>query len=188
MRILGLMSGTSADAVDTAIMEFTGDPELPGWKLLSFACFPWSDPLRAGILCACRSDAPLQVITALNFRLGEAFADAACDAVERAGMSLSDITAIASHGQTIWHQPQSISVAGGNARGTMQIGEAAIIAERTGCPVIADFRVADMAVGGQGAPLVPFADYLCSRTPTRHARSRILEASQTSAICLRAEV
>jgi anhydro-N-acetylmuramic acid kinase len=94
----------------------------------------------------------------LNAALGEIFADACFKTVKAAGMSMTDIDLIGSHGQTIWHAPDSASFWGMPGRGTLQLGEPSIISARTNVPVIADFRHADMAEGGQGAPLVPFAD------------------------------
>ena len=158
--IIGLMSGTSADGIDAAVMAIEGDENSIQWQLLDHQHTPWSTELREAILQSCRPDASIQSATALNFRLGEEFALAAISAAESAGMSLDRIGAIASHGQTVWHQPDPFPIAGRATAGTMQIGEASVIAARTGCITVADFRPADMAVGGQGAPLAPFADYL----------------------------
>ena len=155
MRIIGLMSGTSADGIDAALVEISGDPPVWSWKLTAFVCLPWSETLRNAILSACLSDATIAQIVPLNFLIGENFANAARAAADKAGMPLSEIDAIASHGQTVRH----ISGPEVSGRGTLQIGEAAVIAARTGCRVVSDFRAADMALGGQGAPLVPFADY-----------------------------
>ncbi len=165
MTILGLMSGTSADGIDAALVRIE-DREPLQWSLLGFHCVPWEAELRAAILDACRPDAPLQVLTALNFRLGAEFAKAAKAAVALAGTTLSDVDAVASHGQTVWHQPVPFPIAGEHVTGTMQLGEPSVIAAQTGCVVVADFRTADMAVGGQGAPLVPFADYRLFAHPT----------------------
>ena len=159
MLILGLMSGTSVDGIDAALVEFSGQGETLTWNLRGFSCVAWPAELRAAILDACRPDAPLQRITALNVRVGEEFARAARKAAEKAGVALSDVDCIASHGQTVWHQPSPIYIAGMAVTGTLQIGEPSVIAQRTGCIVVADFRTGDMAAGGQGAPLVPFADY-----------------------------
>ena len=164
--IIGLMSGTSADAIDAAVMKIWEEDFRLVWRLLHHQAVPWQPDLRAEILDACRADAPLQRITALSFRLGEEFARAATLAAQSAGVPLSDVAAIASHGQTIWHQPAPITIAGLDTTGTLQIGEPAVIAARTGCVVVADFRTADMAVGGQGAPLVPFADHLLFAHPS----------------------
>ncbi|HZP82051.1 MAG TPA: anhydro-N-acetylmuramic acid kinase [Chthonomonadaceae bacterium] len=169
MRIIGLMSGTSADGIDAALVEIAGGPRRFRWALRAFVCVPWEAGERAAILEACRSDAPIQTIVALNYRLGEAFAAAAEAAAQAAGVPMKQVDAIASHGQTVWHQPTPFDIAGTGAIGTLQIGEPAVIAARTGCVVVADFRAADMALGGQGAPLVPFADYalFASKRETR---------------------
>lgn len=164
MRIIGLMSGTSADGMDAAVVEISGGPTRWRWKLLGFRCIPWQLELRAAILDACRPDAPLQQITALHYRLGSAFAEAAREAADAAGIALSQVDAIASHGQTVWHQPTPLEIAGVGATGTLQLGDANVIAAETGCVVVADFRAADMALGGQGAPLVPFADFVLFRS------------------------
>ncbi len=164
MILIGLMSGTSADGIDAAVVEITGGPRRRKWTLRAFVCVPWEPPLRAAILDACRPDTPLQTLAVLNYRLGEAFAQAAQAAAEAAKLTLADVDAIASHGQTVWHQPTPLEVAGVGTTATVQIGEPAVIAARTGCPVVADFRAADMALGGQGAPLAPFADYFLFAT------------------------
>jgi anhydro-N-acetylmuramic acid kinase len=158
--IIGLMSGTSADGIDAAVMRIEEVNGRLHWDLLHHTNMPWPAAVRAAILDACRPDAGIQDVTALNVRLGELFASAAISAAEVCGISLGGVAAIASHGQTIWHQPVPFPIAGGTAAGTLQIGEPAVIAARTGCITVADFRPADMAVGGQGAPLAPFADYL----------------------------
>ncbi len=165
MRIIGLMSGTSADGIDAALVEISGSPAAWEWKLNAFVCLPWPEPIRALILAACLPDATVAQIVPLNFLLGERFAEAARAVSDTAGISLSEIDAIASHGQTIRH----FGGQGNGERGTLQIGEAALIAARTDCRVVSDFRTADMALGGQGAPLVPFADhaFFASTTETR---------------------
>jgi anhydro-N-acetylmuramic acid kinase len=166
MRLIGLMSGTSADGIDAALVEIESGAGNGRVTLRAFVCVPWEAELQAAILDACRPDMPLPQLTALNYRLGEAFAEAARAVAEAAGVPLSEVNAIASHGQTVWHQPTPITLAGVAVTGTLQIGEPAVIAARTGCRVVADFRAADMALGGQGAPLVPFADYTLFSTAT----------------------
>ncbi len=171
MLIMGLMSGTSVDGIDAALVDFEGITNADGterleWRLRHFTCVAWPAAMRQAILDACRPDAPLQTITALNYAVGEAFADAARQAARAADIPLGDVDCIASHGQTIWHQPVPFAVGGAMARGTLQIGEPSVIAARTGCRVVADFRHGDMALGGQGAPLVPYADYMLLRSET----------------------
>ena len=158
MLMIGLMSGTSVDGIDAALVEID-KPDGFEVKVRGFVCEPWSPKIKEEIIGACQSDASIQRVTALNFLLGEFFADAAISVVESSGVSLREVGAIASHGQTIWHQPKPFELGGMSAIGTLQIGEPSVIARRTGCTVVSDFRTADMALGGQGAPLVPFADY-----------------------------
>ncbi len=160
MLLIGLMSGTSVDGIDAALVEITGGPRRHKWRLRKFVCVPWDTQVRQAILGVCLANAPLQSVVALHYRLGEEFAKAARLLIEPTGLTFEDVDAIASHGQTVWHQPAVLDEPGIHARGTLQIGEPAIIAARTGVPVVADFRSADMALGGQGAPLVPFADAL----------------------------
>lgn len=171
MLILGLMSGTSVDGIDAALVDFDSMTNADGnerleWRLRHFTCVAWQPAMRQAILDACRAAAPLQTVTTLNYAVGEAFANAARQAVGEANLSLKDVDCIASHGQTIWHQPIPFAVGGVMARGTLQIGEPSVIAARTGCRVVADFRHGDMALGGQGAPLVPYADFMLLRSDT----------------------
>lgn len=161
MLLIGLMSGTSADGIDAALVEITGQGRGTRARLLHFACLPHDDAMREAILRLCDPrTATVPDLCALNFALGERFAEAARDVAEAAGVDLADVEAVASHGQTVWHQPVPYPIAGTQATGTLQIGEPAVIAARTGCRVVSNFRTADMAVGGQGAPLVPYADYV----------------------------
>jgi anhydro-N-acetylmuramic acid kinase len=125
---------------------------------------PLSAPIRAEILrIAEGAPATAAQISQLNFRLGHAFAEAALAALRQFRVAPSRIALIGSHGQTIFHQGRPIPFLGHPTSSTLQIGEPAIIAARTGITTVADFRPADIAVGGQGAPLVPFADYLLYR-------------------------
>ncbi len=165
-RIIGLMSGTSHDGVDAALVEIYPNAEgtdlksvppsfLPlGLQFVKHLHFPYRKSLREEIRKAFNGDTEL--ICRLNFTLGEVFAKAVLSLLKAARFKPEDITAISSHGQTICHCPPSK----GKSGSTLQIGEAAVIAERTGILTISDFRTADMAAGGQGAPLVPLADYL----------------------------
>lgn len=145
MRIAGIMSGTSLDGIDVAVVDIE-----PGhWKLVEFQSTPYPAPLRKRILAVSNCNTHTSAISRLNFELGEQYA--------RAILKLKSkrIEVIGCHGQTIFHEP-------GN---TLQIGEPAVIAERTGIAVVSNFRTRDVAAGGQGAPLVPFVDYLLFRHP-----------------------
>jgi len=157
MLVVGLMSGTSVDGVDAAVVEI-GRGKV---RLLAFDMFAYPASLRRQILDLCRPDsAKLDDICHYNFVLGEVFADAVIKLCSKSGISLSSIDLIGSHGQTIYHQPSGKRYSGKTIRSTLQIGEPSVIAQRTGVTTVADFRPRDMAVGGQGAPLVPYADYV----------------------------
>lgn len=159
LQIVGLMSGTSVDGIDAALVEIARDAHCFSWRLRAFECLPWEPELRAAILAAFQRETALPALIALDSRLGEAFAEAALHLLERAGVERTAVDAIASHGQTVWHQPEPYVIGGHPATGTLQLGDGNVIAARTGCLVVSDFRRADMALGGQGAPLVPFVDY-----------------------------
>jgi anhydro-N-acetylmuramic acid kinase len=166
MLVLGLMSGTSADGIDVALARISGSPPNLKAKLLGHTSFRFPPSIRKEILHV----AEQQSITAgelsqLNFRLGELFADAALAACRRFRVSPRRISLIGSHGQTVFHQGRPIPFFGHPTSSTLQIGEASVIAARTGITTIGDFRPADIAVGGQGAPLVPYADYLLYQHP-----------------------
>jgi anhydro-N-acetylmuramic acid kinase len=164
LLVLGLMSGTSADGIEAALVRVSGAPPKLNSKLLGHVSLPIPKPIRAAILrIAEGASVPATEISQLNFRLGELFADAAIATCKKLSVPLKSLDLIASHGQTIFHQGEPVSFLGAPTSSTMQIGEPSIIAARTGVTTIADFRPADMAAGGQGAPLVPFADYLLYR-------------------------
>ncbi len=154
--LVGVMSGTSLDGISAAVVRFTDDTSgTTRAELLGFRAIPYDDAKRARIARAIDGVSPEEYCR-LNFDLGHWLADAAQAAIVEAGVPRSEIAAIASHGQTLWHVP---------LHSTWQTGEAAVIAERTGLAVIADFRVRDAAAGGQGAPLVPIADALLFAHP-----------------------
>src|SRR5690606_20876671 len=102
----------------------------------------------------------IEDISSMNMMLGELFAEAAQMIIQKAGLSPDDILLISSHGQTIFHQPEPIVLDGKQIKSTLQIGDIGVIAERTGIMTVGDFRTRDMAAGGQGAPLVPYADFM----------------------------
>ncbi|MGH9794463.1 MAG: anhydro-N-acetylmuramic acid kinase [Candidatus Acidiferrales bacterium] len=172
LLVLGLMSGTSADGIDVALVRIARRPQAERGihaRLLDFHSFPFRATVRAEILrVANGGTADTAGISNLNFLLGELFARAALDACARFRVNPRRIALIGSHGQTIYHQGQRRPFLGArHIASTLQIGEPAIIAERTGITTIGDFRTADMAAGGEGAPLVPFVDYLLYRDPLR---------------------
>jgi anhydro-N-acetylmuramic acid kinase len=158
--VVGLLSGTSADGTDAALCEIFGAGETTRMVMRSFVTTPFARPLRERIFAA--SEANAIELCDLDVLLGQSFADAAHEAVAAAGVRMTEVHLIGSHGQTVVHHPRSA----GKLGATLQIGEAAVIAERTGIPVVSDFRVRDVAAGGEGAPLVPLVDYLLCRKPS----------------------
>ena len=165
---VGLMSGTSADGVDAALVAIQGAGESARVELLEFFQVPYPSDIRDDLFRVFAQEAPAVArVCGLNFTLGGLFADAALTVCRQAGVDPRSLHVIGSHGQTVWHQPESDAALPGSRPSTLQIAEPAVIAARTGARVIADFRVADMAVGGQGAPLVPYFDWIVLRRPDR---------------------
>ena len=155
--MIGLMSGTSLDGADAALVSFEKDrPEL-----VDFLCLPMPGDLRQKILDCCSLDKSNIALTcSLNAQLGHYFAQASLSLCRQAGIPKDKILCIASHGQTVYHIPQS----GGEwLASTLQLGEPAVIAYETGLPVVSSLRAMDMAAGGRGAPLVPYVDFLLFR-------------------------
>jgi len=160
LRVAGLMSGTSADGVDAAIVDID-ESRRPAVRQLAFDVFGYRPALRRAVLRLCEpGSARLEDICHYNFVLGEVFAEAVVRLCEGSGIALGSVDLVGSHGQTICHIPQGRRWGGRRLASTLQIAEAAVIAQRTGITTVADFRPRDMAVGGQGAPLVPYADYI----------------------------
>lgn len=156
LRYLGLMSGTSLDGVDAALVQVEESRESFGLgaRLESFLTVPYSDDQRAAIKAGLVGSP--RDLCLLNFRLGDWFAEAAVQLLDSAGVEAAELSAVGSHGQTIWHEPPAAGMRGA----TLQLGEPAVIAERLGVAVVSDFRARDMAALGQGAPLVPLVDQL----------------------------
>jgi len=167
MLVAGLISGTSVDGIDVALVEIEERGEGLRVAPKAFYTAPYPRGVRSAILRVSNAEAHTARISQLNFLIGGLFADAVAETCRRSGMDPRSVELIGSHGQTIYHQPEPETLCGRAVRSTLQIGEAAVIAERTGAPVVADFRPADMAAGGQGAPLVPYVDYLLYRDPER---------------------
>lgn len=164
MLIVGLMSGTSADGVDAAVVEVAERDGRIQIETRTTWIVPYSAEVRAEILATCSPETgTVDRLCRLNAELGEWFARAALEAIARAGVRPEEIDLIASHGQTVYHAvgPEAHPPA------TLQIGEPAVIAERTGRTVVANFRPRDVAAGGQGAPLISYVDYLLLADPRR---------------------
>jgi anhydro-N-acetylmuramic acid kinase len=165
MRVAGLMSGTSADGVDAAIIDINAN----GVSVLAFDTFPYSATLHRDILQLCEAQSGnVADVCHLNFVLGEVFAESVGKLCKDSRISLDTIDLIGSHGQTIYHNPKGRRFGKKTVRSTLQIGEPSVIAQRTGITTVADFRPRDIAAGGQGAPLVPFADYFLFRDKKRN--------------------
>ena len=168
--IIGLMSGTSVDGIDAAIVGITGHTLETEVDLLAFETFPFPPGVPQRILALCQPDTGrVDDICEMNFYIGHLFAEAVKHILQKSGMRANDIDLIGSHGQTIHHLPKEANTACNVSRypSTLQIGEPAVIAHETGIPTMADFRVADMAAGGQGAPLVSYPDYLLFRNSVK---------------------
>jgi anhydro-N-acetylmuramic acid kinase len=149
------MSGTSLDGIDVALVDIQGRRI----DTIAFRSTPYSGAVRRDILAVSNTTTTTAAISRLNFRLGELYAGAVIELCRRSRTPLGSLDLIGCHGQTIYHE---------SGRNTLQIGEAAVIAERTGVPVVSDFRVRDLAAGGKGAPLVSFFDYFVFRHPRRN--------------------
>jgi len=166
LLVLGMMSGTSADGIDVALARISGAPPRLNAKLLAHTSVQFPPTLRREILrVAEQHPITAGALSQLNCRLGEIFAEAALAACRRFRVGPSRIALLGSHGQTIFHQGKPANFLGRPIASTLQIGEPAVIAARTGITTVGDFRPADIALGGQGAPLVPYADYLLYRHP-----------------------
>ncbi|MBI6546619.1 MAG: anhydro-N-acetylmuramic acid kinase [Cyanobacteria bacterium NC_groundwater_1444_Ag_S-0.65um_54_12] len=157
LTVIGLMSGTSLDGVDVALVDFWEEKQRTRWQLRHFVTFPLPATLRQDILAAIRGTSLAQ-LGILDMRIGEFLAESTLKLLQTAGIAPSAIDLIGSHGLTIWHEPGKASI---------QLGEAAVLAERTGITTVADFRPADIAAGGQGAPLVPYVDQELYAEPDR---------------------
>ena len=160
MKCLGLMSGTSADGVDCAIVDITRAQSRLKVKLLASYTFAYPPGLRQRVLLA-PTQGTVAELCHLHAVLGEVFAKTALQTIQQSGLSTQDIRVIGSHGQTVYHQPAPIHEPEvGPIRSSLQIGDPSIIAERTGITTVADFRTRDIAAGGEGAPLAPYGHYL----------------------------
>ena len=164
--VIGLMSGTSVDGIDAALVRIDGSGLGMKVETLGFATYLFPPTIRQRIFELFNpATGSVDKVCEMNFVVGEAFADAALKIASACGVRIQDIDLIGSHGQTIYHIPKVGREGPWAGRSTLQIGEPAVIAERTGVTTVADFRTRDIAAGGQGAPLVPYVDYLLFTHP-----------------------
>ncbi len=163
MRVAGIMSGTSLDGIDVAIVDIRGR----GWSKhvtpVAFHSTPYPAAVRRDLLAVSNANTHTGTIARLNFLLGELYAAAVKQTCRRSKTPLESVELIGCHGQTIFHDGEGVRLHGYRVASTLQIGEGAVLAERTGIPVVSDFRPRDIAAGGRGAPLVPYVDYLLFR-------------------------
>ncbi len=157
--VVGLMSGTSADGVDAALVRVRGHGLETRLERLGFCTVPYPPQIREAVLALTTGSVP--DLCRMNFLLGEKFAEAALLMLREAGVPPERVDLVGSHGQTVHHVPRRT----GDVASTLQIGEADVIAERLGAPVVSDFRTRDIAAGGEGAPLSAYVDFLLFRRP-----------------------
>jgi anhydro-N-acetylmuramic acid kinase len=161
MIVAGVMSGTSADGIDVALVRITGVSKKMQASLIGHSAFPYPPAVRKAVLNTMNSSgARVAELARLNFLLGELYAEAVLRTQRKFGAKPN---LVGCHGQTLYHQGVRAKFLGKKIAVTWQTGEGAVIAARTGVPVVSDFRPADMAAGGKGAPLVPYLDYLLYR-------------------------
>ena len=166
MLAVGLMSGTSLDGIDAALVEIAGVDETTDVHLMSFDTLPMPQETRKRIERACDpKQSSSRLLCSLNFELGRLFSRAVEKVCSIAGVADSELAFVASHGQTVWHEPYPSE---DWCAGTLQLGEPAVIAREHSVCVVSDFRKADMAAGGQGAPLVPFSEQILYGDPERN--------------------
>lgn len=166
MYIAGVMSGTSLDGIDVALVRIEGSGVDSKVKLIHFTTVPFRNDIKSEIQQALSiENSNVQLICSLNFKLGLCFANAVKEVCKEANFSLEQLDLIGSHGQTIYHQPEQD---GNRIPSTLQIGEPAVIAYETNTMVISNFRTMDMAAGGQGAPLVPYSEVILYRDPSKN--------------------
>ncbi|MCY3897717.1 MAG: anhydro-N-acetylmuramic acid kinase [Caldilineaceae bacterium] len=171
MKVIGLMSGTSADGIDAVLTEIAVSSGGPQMRQLGFESVPWPQRDRELIERLIAGRGATRDVSRAGFQLGEKFASAALRVADSSGLAIDEIDLIGSHGQTVWHEVEE----SGAVQSTLQIGEAAVIAERTGVTTVADFRVTDVAAGGQGAPLIPIFDRLFLRPPAAMGGCRAVQ-------------
>ncbi len=164
MRVAGIMSGTSLDGIDVAVVDVTAPARI---KTVAFATTPYPDTVREMLLCVSNAQVQTGDIARLNVLLGELYADAVKRACRHGHVKPESIKLVGCHGQTIFHEGAGSKFLGHQVFSTLQLGDAAVLSERLKVPVVSNFRARDMAAGGHGAPLVPYVDYFLFRHPKR---------------------
>lgn len=157
LTVIGMMSGTSLDGIDACLVEID---ENFGFKILNSHSLVYPEQVREKLLMTANNNASTKEVCYLDFVVGKLFAQCANELVSKSGLMSSQIDLISSHGQTVYHMPVEETIGGISSSSTLQIGNISVISELTGIKTVGDFRSKDMAAGGQGAPLVPFADEL----------------------------
>ncbi len=163
MRVAGIMSGTSVDGIDVAIVDIDDKPSGLAVKPVAFHSVPYPKLVREAVLAVSNSMTHTATIARLGFLLGELYAAAVQETCRRRRVPLDSIVLLGMHGQTIFHESDPVEYLGHRIASTLQIGEAAVVSERTGLWTISNFRERDIAAGGKGAPLVSIVDYLLFR-------------------------
>ncbi len=160
-NVIGLISGTSCDGIDACLAKITGNGSSTEIEIIEFETYPYKNEIRELIFDASNEQTgTVDKICQLNFILGRLFADAAVQIAGKSSIPISDIDIIGSHGQTIYHISSLKEKADKKVRSTLQIAEPSVIARETGVTTVGDFRTGDIAAGGEGAPLVPYADFI----------------------------
>ena len=158
--VIGLMSGTSVDGIDAALIKITGNYTATTVEEIAFETYEYPNGIKERIFRLFDADASSSAsLCHMNFLLGGLFADAALDIAKKAGINIREVDLIGSHGQTIYHIPEPLEK-DYPIKSTLQIGESAVVAHKTGVITVSDFRTADVAAGGVGAPLVPYTEFL----------------------------
>lgn len=166
---IGLMSGTSMDGVDAALVQITGSGLETNIQMIGSLLYPYPAGLKAQLVeLIARDNSKISEISQLNFLIGEIFADAVDELLKKSKISADEVDLIGSHGQTVWHNPDPQELFEKQISSTLQIGESSVINARTGIVTVADFRAKDVALGGIGAPLIPYFDYLMFRSNVEH--------------------
>ncbi|CAM3037156.1 anhydro-N-acetylmuramic acid kinase [Paenibacillus sediminis] len=168
VTVVGLMSGTSLDGIDVAIARIEGCGLDSQVELLHYYSRPYEPVLRERLKSLCTVEySNVALVCGMNSFLADRFAEAVHEAAREAGMDMGSIDFISSHGQTVWHIPEADAYDLLLVRSTLQLGDISVLAKRAGKPVVGDFRPADIAVGGQGAPLAPYGDLILFRHPDK---------------------